>query len=163
MLSDNHTEVTLVGDRAARLERLFPCSPEVLWDVMTDPALIPQWWGPEHHAPTVVEMDVRSGGRWRFELHAHDNVFGFGGEYLAIDRPNVLRQTFVFDPFPNAGTIEETTLTAQPDGTTLLAIDVAHRTAEGLQAQISSGMVEGMQETHRRLSTLVAARATPTA
>ena len=150
------TEVELVGDRAARLERIFECTPEVLWDVMTDPALIPEWWGPAHHAPAVIEMDVRVGGRWRFELHAHDNVFGFGGEYLAVERPTLLRQTFVFDPFPDHGSTEEATLTVLPDGTTLLQVLIEHPTPEGRDAQLNSGMVEGMQETHRRLAALVA-------
>jgi uncharacterized protein YndB with AHSA1/START domain len=102
-------------------------------------------------------MDVRVGGRWRFELLAHDNVFGFGGEYLHVERPLRLRQTSVFDPFPDSGVVEDATLTAQPDGITHLAIALTHPTPEGLTNQISSGMVEGMQETHRRLAALVAA------
>jgi len=157
MTDMERTSITRVGDRDARLERLFRCTPEVLWDVMTDPARIPEWWGPAHHHPRVVEMDVRVGGRWRFELLAHDNVFGFGGEYLHVERPLRLRQTSVFDPFPDSGVVEDATLTAQPDGTTRLAIALTHPTPEGLTNQISSGMVEGMQETHRRLALLVAA------
>ncbi|MEI7521532.1 MAG: SRPBCC domain-containing protein, partial [Thermoleophilia bacterium] len=74
MTDTERTSITLVGDRDARLERMFRCTPEVLWDVMTDPARIPEWWGPAHHHPRVVEMDVRVGGRWRFELLDHDNV-----------------------------------------------------------------------------------------
>ena len=157
MTDRERTSITRVGDRDARLERLFRCTPEVLWDVMTDPARIPEWWGPAHHHPRVVEMDVRVGGRWRFELLAHDDVFGFGGEYLHVERPLRLRQTSVFDPFPDSGVVEDATLTAQPDGITHLAIALTHPTPEGLTNQISSGMVEGMQETHRRLAALVAA------
>ena len=159
MARTDRTEVELQGDRGIRLERIFACAPEVLWDTMTDPALIPEWWGPAHHAPTVVEMDVRPGGRWRFELHAHDNVFGFGGEYQAVERPALLRQTFVFDPFPDAGSVEEATLQALPDGTTLFQVDITHPTPEGRDQQVAGGMVEGMQETHRRLAALVATRA----
>lgn len=159
MPSDTVTDVELIDDRALRLTRIFRCTPEVLWDVMTDPARIPEWWGPAHHAPTVVEMDVHPGGRWRFELHAHENVFGFGGEYLEVARPSLLVQTFVFDPFPDDGTVERATLEAQPDGSTLFQVEVTHRTPEGRTNQLSSGMVEGMQETHRRLAALVTAAA----
>jgi uncharacterized protein YndB with AHSA1/START domain len=156
MPRDDVTEIELIDDCTARLERIFRCTPEVLWDVMTDPARFPEWWGPAHHSPTVVEMDVRVGGRWRFELNAHENVFGFGGEYLEIERPALLVQTFVFDPFPDGGTVERATLEAQPDGSTLFRVDVTHPTPEGRTNQLSSGMLEGMQETHRRLAALVA-------
>lgn len=149
------TDVTMVGDRGVRLERVFPGPPELVWDVMTDPALIPRWWGPAHHAPQVVEMDVRPGGRWRFEMHAHDTVFGFGGEYLEVQRPARIVQTFVFDPFPDAGAREEATLAVTAEGDTLFTVDITHPTTEGRDAQIAGGMAEGMQETHRRLEALI--------
>ena len=60
MPRDDVTEIQLIDDCTARLERIFRCTPEVLWDVMTDPARIPEWWGPAHHSPTVIEMDVRT-------------------------------------------------------------------------------------------------------
>ncbi len=155
------TTVTAVGSTGVRLERVFPGPPELVWDIMTDPALIPRWWGPAHHAPVVVAMDVRPGGRWRLEMHAHDTVFGFGGEYLEVERPGCLVQTFVFDPFPDAGATERATLTAHGDGETLLVVDITHPTAEGRDAQLAGGMAEGMQETHRRLTALIAGAGTP--
>ena len=137
--TDATTTVTLVGDRGIRLERVFPGPPELVWDVMTDPGLIPRWWGPAHHAPAVVEMDVRPGGRWRFEMDAHGTIFGFSGEYIEVQRPDRLVQTFVFDPYPDAG-----------------QLDITHPAPEGRDAQLAGGMAEGMQETHRRLAALIA-------
>ena len=153
--SDETTTVTLVGDRALRLERVFPGTPDLVWDVMTDPARIPHWWGPAHHAPMVVEMDVRPGGRWRFEMDAHGTVFGFSGEYIEVRRPHRIVQTFVFDPYPDAGTREEAVLTPHGDGATLLTVDITHPAPEGRDAQLAGGMAEGMQETHRRLAALI--------
>ena len=154
--TDATTTVTPVGDRGIRLERVFPGPPELVWDVMTDPALIPRWWGPAHHAPAVVEMDVRPGGRWRFEIDAHGTIFGFSGEYIEVQRPDRLVQTFVFDPYPDAGTREEATLAPRGDGTTLFTVDITHPAPEGRDAQLAGGMAEGMQETHRRLAALIA-------
>ncbi len=158
MTHDERTDVTPQGDRAVRLQRVFAAPPEVLWDVVTDATLIPRWWGPAHHAPRVVEMDVRPGGRWRFEMDAHGTVFGFGGEYLHVERPGLLVQTFVFDPYPDAGAREEMRLAAHGDGHALLTVDIIHPTPEGRDAQLAGGMAEGMQETHRRLAALVAER-----
>src|SRR6185312_665621 len=33
---------------------------------------IAEWWGPSGWAATVSEMDVRQGGRWRFEIAPND-------------------------------------------------------------------------------------------
>lgn len=158
MAETRRTEVTAVGDRGVRLQRVFDAPPPVVWEVITDPALIPRWWGPAHHAPQVVEMDVRPGGRWRFEMDAHGTVFGFGGEYLQVEPPGRLVQTFVFDPYPDAGATEELTLAAAEGGSTLFTVDITHPTPEGRDQQLASGMAEGMQETHRRLAALIAER-----
>jgi uncharacterized protein YndB with AHSA1/START domain len=158
MPGTDRTDVTPQGDHGVRLQRVFAAPPDVVWDAMTDPALIPRWWGPAHHAPCVVEMDLRPGGRWRFEMDAHGTIFGFGGEYLEVERPGRLVQTFVFDPYPDAGAREEITLAPHANGHALLTVDITHPTPEGRDAQLSGGIAEGMQETHRRLAVLVAER-----
>jgi uncharacterized protein YndB with AHSA1/START domain len=151
------TSVARVGDRALRVERVFDGTPERVWEVMTDPALIPQWWGPAHHDPTVVEMDVCPGGRWRVELTGgNGTVFGFSGEYLEVVAPHRLVQTFVFDPFPDAGTTESLVLEDTGGGCTVLRVDIMHPTPEGRDQQLASGMEQGMRATHDRLQALVA-------
>ena len=151
------TSVASVGDRALRVERVFDGTPGRVWAVMTDPALIPQWWGPAHYDPSVVEMDVRPGGRWRFELAGGNGaVFGFSGEYLEVEAPHRLVQTFVFDPFPDAGTTESLVLEDPGGGRTLLRVDIVHPTPEGRDQQLASGMEQGMRVTHDRLQALVA-------
>jgi uncharacterized protein YndB with AHSA1/START domain len=146
-----------VGERGITVERVFPGPPETVWGVLTDPALIPEWWGPAHHAPTVVEMDVRPGGRWRFEMHAHDTIFGFGGEYLEVDAPHRIVQTFVFDPFPDAATVEALVLEDLGDGSTRLWVEITHPSAEGRDQQLAGGMAQGLRATHDRLHALVVA------
>jgi len=151
------TSVALVGDRALRVERVFDAAPGRVWAVMTDPALIPRWWGPAHHDPTVVEMDVRPGGRWRFELAGGNGaVFGFSGEYLEVEAPHRLVQTFVFDSFPDAGTTESLELEDAGGGCTLLRVDIVHPTPEGRDQQLASGMQQGVRATHDRLQALIA-------
>ena len=45
------------------MERTFDAPRELVWQALTDPARIPQWWGPRHHTMTVDEMEVRVGGQ----------------------------------------------------------------------------------------------------
>ncbi|MEA2632614.1 MAG: hypothetical protein QOE66_2833, partial [Chloroflexota bacterium] len=75
-------------------ERTFDAPRELVWKAMTDPAQVPNWWGPKNTTTTVVEMDVRPGGRWRFINHttAGEDV-PFKGEYLEVLPPERLVQT----------------------------------------------------------------------
>ncbi len=51
---------------ALTLHRKFAVAPEKVWRAWTDPQAIAQWWGPGGPAKvSVVEVDVRVGGRFR--------------------------------------------------------------------------------------------------
>ncbi len=155
------TTLTQVGDRALRMERVFDATPGDLWSALTDPVAIPEWWGPEHHHPRVIEMDVREGGVWRFELAGNNGaVFGFSGRYLRVDAPWDLEQTFVFDPFPDAAVTEAFHLEDLGDGRTQLVVDVVHPSAGGRDAQVMNGIEAGTNEAHNRLQAVVTRRRT---
>ena len=83
----NETTVTTPGDLEIRVERVFDAPREHVFSVWTDPALIPEWWGEQ---TVVEEMDVRPGGKWRFNT-GHGAV---GGEFREVDPPARLVQTF---------------------------------------------------------------------
>lgn len=57
---------------AIRISRTYAASVDRAWWAWTDAEAIAQWWGPAGWAATVYEMDVRPGGRWRFEIAADD-------------------------------------------------------------------------------------------
>ena len=58
----------------------------------------PRWWGRHGTTTTVVEMDVRPGGRWRYRNSASDRGdVVFFGEYLSVDPPTEYRWTFNFE------------------------------------------------------------------
>jgi uncharacterized protein YndB with AHSA1/START domain len=81
------TQVTTPNELEIRVEREFDAPREHVFRVWTDPELIPQWWGEN---TTVEEMDVRAGGRWRFNT-GHGLV---EGEFQEVDPPERLVQTF---------------------------------------------------------------------
>ena len=59
----NETTVTTPSELEIRVERVFDAPRAHVFSVWTDPELIPEWWGDQ---TVVEEMDVRPGGRWRF-------------------------------------------------------------------------------------------------
>ncbi|WP_242907734.1 alpha/beta fold hydrolase [Actinomadura terrae] len=51
-----------------RIRRTYGAGVDRVWWAWTDAEAISRWWGPEGWAATVYEMDVRPGGRWRFQI-----------------------------------------------------------------------------------------------
>jgi uncharacterized protein YndB with AHSA1/START domain len=48
------------------LRRHYPVAPEKVWRAWTDPQALRQWWGPGGpEAVSLVQLDVRVGGRFR--------------------------------------------------------------------------------------------------
>ena len=83
----NTTTVTTPNELEIRVERVFDAPRTHVFSVLTDPKLIPEWWG---DATVVEEMEVRPGGTYRFRT-------SFGvveGEYREVDAPARLVQTF---------------------------------------------------------------------
>jgi uncharacterized protein YndB with AHSA1/START domain len=83
----NETVVTTPNELEIRVERIFDAPRAHVFSVWTDPELIPGWWG---EGTVVEEMDVRPGGRWRFDT-------GYGiveGEFREVEPPARLVQTF---------------------------------------------------------------------
>jgi uncharacterized protein YndB with AHSA1/START domain len=83
----NETVVSKPSELEIRVERVFDAPRVHVFSVWTDPELIPGWWGDQ---TVVEEMDVRPGGRWRFNT-------GYGvveGEFHEVEPPERLVQTF---------------------------------------------------------------------
>ena len=76
----NETTVTMPSELEIRVERVFDAPRAHVFSVWTDPELIPEWWGDQ---TVVEEMDVRPGGKWRFNT-------GYGvieGEFREVEPP----------------------------------------------------------------------------
>jgi hypothetical protein len=71
-----------------------------------------------------------------------------------VRAPEFLSQTWVFEGFPDAGSIEELTLTEENGRTRLVAISKFQK-KEHLQGLVDSGMEAGMQEGYERLDELL--------
>ncbi|MEV0247366.1 SRPBCC domain-containing protein [Nocardia sp. NPDC050712] len=54
------------------LRRTYGAGVDRAWWAWTDPEAISRWWGPQGWVATVYEMDVRPGGRWRFQIAPAD-------------------------------------------------------------------------------------------
>jgi uncharacterized protein YndB with AHSA1/START domain len=154
------TESTTIYSDGADLvfERTFDAPREQVWKAFMDPELVPRWWGPHGTTTTVVEMDVRPGGHWRYLSSAPDrDDVAFYGEYLEIEPPVRFRWTFMFDVegFGPQGGPE--TFTFEDLGGRTKVTSIGHMgSVEALEGALGSGMVKGAIETWDRLAAVLA-------
>jgi uncharacterized protein YndB with AHSA1/START domain len=154
--TDTTTIYSVDGDLI--YERTFDAPRERVWQALTDPTIIPHWWGPHGTTTAVEEMDVRPGGKWRYISHAPDrDDQAFYGEYLEVEPPRSLKWTFMFDiegVGPQGG--PETFTLEEVDGKTKVT-SIGHMgSPEAIEAALATGMNKGAIETWDRLEALLA-------
>ena len=154
-------KVTLQGDRETVLTRVFDAPRKLVFDALTKPELLRQWFGPRGFSLTVCEVDLKTGGAWRFVLQGPDGKtkMGMHGHYREIAPPERLVHSESFDDFPGDPAIVTTILVEQAGQTTLTAT-VLSPSKEIRDAVIKSGMEHGAAESYDRLAEMLAATAT---
>ena len=139
-------------------ERTFDAPRELVWRAFMDPERIPRWWGPHGTTATVVEMDVRPGGRWRYISRAPDrDDVPFMGEYLEVDPPKSFTWTFIVDidgMREHAG--RESFEFEEIDGKTKLTSRSHFPSIEELEGTLATGMIKGGVETWDRFAAMLA-------
>jgi uncharacterized protein YndB with AHSA1/START domain len=144
------------GKQEITIKRVFDAPRDVLFSILTNPDLIPQWWGPRRLTTTVEKMDVRPGGIWRLiQRDVNGNMFAFRGVYQEVAAPERLVYTFEFEGMPGHVTLE-TVMLEDLGGKTKSTNRVVFQSVEDRDGMIASGMEEGASETMDRLAELLA-------
>lgn len=155
-MSTNHT--VMREEKAFVMSRVFDAPPARVWQIYTDPAMIPKWWGPRKLTTIVETMDVKVGGRWRYiQKDEHGNEFAFRGEYKLVDAPRHLIATFEFEPMAGHIVTDSYVFDTVPDGKTKVTVKSTFETLEALEGMLQSGMEGGADESWDRLAELLAA------
>src|SRR5215218_3694419 len=140
--------VTLPTDEQILITREFDAPRHLVWRAWTTPALVRRWWSGPRGEMTVVEMDLRVGGRWRYVMTAAEgHEVAFHGEYREIVPEERIVNTEVFE-MPGAdedGVLDVVEFT-ESAGRTRLELLVQCPTREIRDLIIESGMETGMQE-----------------
>jgi uncharacterized protein YndB with AHSA1/START domain len=151
--------VTTPTEREIHIEREFDAPRDRVFALWTDPELIPQWWGPRGTTAEVVEMDVRTGGDWRFIAHNSDgSQTGFRGTFRDVTPPERIAQTFEWDGMPGYVSVDSAEFIDLGDGRTKLVVTSLFHTNEERDGMLGSGMEGGMNETYQRFDELLAER-----
>jgi uncharacterized protein YndB with AHSA1/START domain len=149
--------VSTPSDVEIRMTRLFDAPRQLVFEALTQPQHVTQWWGRlgDGYSVPVCEIDLRVGGRWRFvNRHPHGEA-AFHGEYREITAPSRLVFTEIFEEFPDAVSVVTTDL-AEESGKTRMTATVRYPSKQVRDMVMQSGMSTGAGISYDRLDDLVA-------
>lgn len=135
-------------DREIVLVRVLDAPRSAVFAAWTNADDFCQWFGPDGFTCVVREMDVRPGGRARFDMTAGDGtLYTNRFDYLEVDPDRRLVMDHGSDVDDDPGRFRVTiTLDEQGDGKTVLTLRQLHPTAEQRAGAIGFGAVElGLQ------------------
>lgn len=158
MATNTTTIIAEPGKQEMVITREFDAPRALVFKAVTDPKLLPEWWGPRYLTTKVEKMDVRPGGEWRFiQRNAEGNEFAFHGVYHEVLAPERIIDTFEFEGLPETGhvALETMTLEELPGGRTRLTAQSVFQSVADRDGALQSGMQEGINDTYNRLEELV--------
>ena len=150
----SHTfRCTTPSDSEITLTRLFDAPRDLVWTAMTKPEHIKRWWGilGEGYSVPVCEMELRVGGRWRFQGRGPEGDYpAFYGEIKELDPPARMVYTEIFEPFPDGGSLVTSTL-EEEDGKTRLTVTARYDSRATRDMVLQTGMEKGAATSYDRL------------
>jgi uncharacterized protein YndB with AHSA1/START domain len=139
-------KVTLPADEQILITREFNAPRHLVYRAWTTPELVRQWWTARRGSMTIVEIDLRVGGWWRYVMTATQGFeVGFHGEYREIVENELIVSTEVYEGAPDAPALNTITF-EEHDGRTTMTILVVHANRENRDLHINSGMEDGLQD-----------------
>jgi len=150
--SSRRARVSLPTDEQILIEREFAAPRDLVYKAFTTPELVKRWWHANRGEVSLVEIDLRIGGRWRYVMTACGGPeVGFHGEYREIVPGERIVSTEFYEGVPEGVSEEDattlnTTTFAEADGGTRLTILVEAKSKWTRDAIIASGMEDGLQD-----------------
>src|SRR5437764_2924440 len=145
-------KVTTPSEQEIRLTRLFNAPRQLVFEAMTKPEHVKQWWGRlgEGYSVPVCEIDFRVGGAWRMVNRHPKGEAVFYGEYREIAAPGRVVFTEIFEPFPDSVSVVTAEL-SEEDGKTRRVATVRYPSMQVRDMVMSTGMAHGAGLTYARV------------
>jgi uncharacterized protein YndB with AHSA1/START domain len=141
------------GEKHIVVTRRFAAPPEAVYRAHTDPALVQRWLlGPEGWTMPVCQLDLRLGGKIRYEwANVKGGGFYLTGELLELDPPHrIVHVERMHLPDPTPDNRVETTFERDGDGT-LMTMRMTLPDEETRRQMLATGMAQGMEASYVRL------------
>ena len=148
----NETRVERKSEREIVITRTFNASARIVFEAWTKAELMRRWWVPKSSGIVLLscEMDVRTGGSYRFVFKAEPEPMAFFGRYLEVSPCS--RLVWTNDESGDAGQLSTLTLEDHGD-TTRIVLHELYPSAEAFEA--AKGSYDGMAESFDQLDALI--------
>jgi uncharacterized protein YndB with AHSA1/START domain len=146
----------LPGSQAVIVTRTINAPREVVFKTVSDPLMIPHWWGPRRLTTKVIKMVATPGGSWRFLQWDNDGKeYAFHGVYHDVVIPERLVYTMEYEGMPGHASLNIDQFDEQI-GKTLMTSTTVFQSIEDRDQMLQWGMEEGTTEITNRLNELLA-------
>ncbi|AWT54438.1 SRPBCC family protein [Mycolicibacterium smegmatis] len=108
-----------------RVQRVMPAAPPVVFDEWLDPDALMDWMCPRPVRCVAVAVEPRVGGLLRFDVDDTGSAVLISGQFLAIERPRLLRFTWSNSDWadPSRVSIVQVEFEAVGTGETLMSVE----------------------------------------
>ena len=141
----------------------FDATPERVWDLWADPRKLERWWGPPTYPATVVEHDLRPGGKVSYFMTGPEGEQHHGWwNVVGVEEPNRLDLEDGFadtdgNPDDAMPTMQfSVTFAELPGGATRMLIETRFPSREAMEQVISMGMEEGLAGAMSQIDAILA-------
>ena len=141
-------------EREIVLSRVFDAPRELVFAAWTDAEHLPRWFGPRGFRCETHEIDIRVGGKWRFDMIAPDGkVYSNRMVFLEMRKPELLVMDHGTDEDDDPNRFHVTiTFDSQQDGKTVVTLRQLHPSKAHRDGAIGFGAVEFGYQTLDKLA-----------
>lgn len=109
----------------ARVQRVMPATPDVVFDQWLDPESLADWMCPRPDRCVAITVEPRVGGTVHFDVDHSGTSVLITGQFLVIDRPHLLRFTWTNSNWPDPTLASVVNVSFEPfdDDQTLMSIE----------------------------------------
>lgn len=133
MTNDRHGSAIIEYPSALEIltTREFDAPIGLVFDVLTKPEHVRNWFAPFKDRVTVCSIDLRVGGKYHIVFVTPEGTeCSFRGTYLEIERPTRIVDTWLFEGWPDAEAVETVDL-LEHGGVTRVMMNLAFRDQAG--------------------------------
>ncbi|HVB71607.1 MAG TPA: SRPBCC domain-containing protein [Acidimicrobiales bacterium] len=136
------------------LSREFHAPIDLVFDVLTKPEHVRNWFAPFEDKVTVCSIDLRVGGTYHQVFVTKDGTeCSFRGTYLEVEPPNRTVATWMFEGWPGVEAVETLDL-LETDGVTKMTLNLAFRDMAGRGHMT---MTDGFEDTSDKMAAYLSA------
>ncbi|MFM2071522.1 MAG: hypothetical protein RLZZ623_1785 [Actinomycetota bacterium] len=135
-----------------------------VWQLWADPRKLERWWGPPTYPATVVDHELRPGGKVSYFMTSPEGEQYHGWwKVLAVDEPHHLALEDGFadsDGTPNEAmpvTLSTVTFAELANGSTSMRIETRFPSRDAMDQVIAMGMEEGLTSAMGQIEAILAA------